>query len=149
MVVSQSVTKDKIIQCDKCELNLIAQTSWNIQFLSGVLSFLIQSCVGFIVGLLMQDPRIALPIVVAGVIHMLEPLSYVQLALIQRRCDFKLYSKINTSVIITDNLASAIFALCGFGYWSIVFKGFVCLQLQMYLAYKGEVWRPRCTLKMN
>ena len=149
MVVSQSGTKDRIIQCKESQFDVVAQTSWNIQFLIGVTAFIIQASCAFILSKVLANDELLLPILIAGVIHLITPFSYVQLAIIQRRCDFKLYSKIDSLVIIVDNLSSALLAVLGFGYWSIVLKGFVCLPLQIILCYRWEKWRPILTLQMT
>ena len=149
MVVAQSGTKDRIIQCKDNQLNVVAQTSWNIQFLIGVTSFTIQALCAHIISKILGNGELFLPIFIAGIIHLITPFSYVQLAIIQRRCNFKLYSKIDSSVIIVDNFSSALFAVLGLGYWSIVLKGFVCLPLQIILCYRWEKWRPILTFQMN
>ena len=61
MVVAQSGTKDRIIQCKDNQLNVVAQTSWNIQFLIGVTSFMIQALCAHIISKILGNGELFFP----------------------------------------------------------------------------------------
>lgn len=148
-IISNSAIQQKVIQCRENDLKTYCQTSWNLQIIVGATAFILQSLTGLIIGNLTGNEKIVLPLIVAGTSHFLNSFSYIQLALLQRYRNFKAVANISNSVLVVNNLTTAVLALAGLGIWSVSISRVIVLPLQIIMTYKAQEWRPIITSKIN
>ena len=103
-IFSISITKEKLVQCDEADLEYYCQSSWLLQLICGFIIFFLQCFVGFFNGVVTSNHIIFFPIALAAVIHLLTPFTSVQLALLERQQNYKIFSRISDSVVIINNL---------------------------------------------
>ena len=145
-IIANSLTKDKLIQCDKKVLEDYCQASLLLQFTSGFIIFLLQCLIGFYTGFVISNTTIVFPIVLAAFIHLLTPFTSVQLALLQRNNNFEKYSKISNSSLVINNLFVAILCFCGLAFWSISLAWVISIIFQILFIYNLHIWQPALSL---
>ena len=141
-IVSISITKEKLVQCDKEDLDHYCQSSWLLQLISGFIIFLLQCFIGFFSGLVTSNHIIFFPIALAAVIHLLTPFTSVQLALLQRQQNYEMFSKISDSVVIINNFFIAILCYSGFSFWSIPLAWIISIIFQIIFIFNSHIWYP-------
>ena len=148
-ILSNSAIKQKVIQSKDEKLSDVCQTSWNLQVIVGTIAFSLQALIAIIVGSTTNNNNIVFPIALAGTAHLLNTLSYIQLALLERRRNFKVVANISNTVIVFNNLLSTVFAIGGLGYWSVSISRVIALFLQVFITFKAIDWRPTVTKKFR
>ena len=141
-VISISISKEKIIQCDEKELEHYCRSAWSLQFIIGFIIFLLQCFIGLLAGLIFSDFYVVFPIILTGFIHLLVPFTSIQLSLLQRNQNFEKFSKISNSVIVINNLLTAILCYCGLSIWSIPFAWVISIIFQSLFVYNSQIWFP-------
>lgn len=141
-IFSISITKEKLVQCDEADLEYYCQSSWLLQLICGFIIFLLQCFVGFFNGLVTSNHIIFFPIALAAVIHLLTPFTSVQLALLERQQNYKIFSRISDSVVIINNLFVAILCYSGFSFWSIPIAWIISIIFQIIFISNSHIWYP-------
>ncbi|MBS0641100.1 MAG: oligosaccharide flippase family protein, partial [Proteobacteria bacterium] len=90
-----------------------------VWILCGALA-VIQAAIAVPIALAWHDIRLALPIAAMGAIYLASPPCAVQTAFLQREGRIARIATTGAVQVVTDNLLTAVLALCGLGFWAIV-----------------------------
>lgn len=79
---------------------------------------------------------------VQGVVLIVNALCMVQVNLLYKQLNFRLLAKISLISTILGSIAGIVFALLGFGVWSLVFKMLILSFVQCAALWVMSKWRP-------
>ena len=99
------------------------------------------ACSGFIADFYHQ-PILVKIVCINGVLIVLGSFTAVQGVRLSATMQFKLHSKINIINSFGGGIVSIVFAILGFGVWSLVYPGFFTFALGGYLYWHYQHWFP-------
>ncbi|AFY27559.1 lipopolysaccharide biosynthesis protein [Cyanobium gracile] len=133
---------EKLVQAPEAELDAMCHTAFTLNWLLGGLLFLIQTLGSFAVAGFYGQPELIRPIILIGLTYLIYPLGSVQTSLILRENRLNVFGLTQLASVMTDNLLIAIFALNGFGMWSIILPKFLVAPIWVIMVYRFHRWRP-------
>jgi PST family polysaccharide transporter len=89
------------------------------------------------------NPDLALPIALMGLIYLVTPMCNMQTAFLQREGRVGVMARTSAVQVVVDNLLSAIFALCGMGFWAIILPKLLVAPIWPLMNRYAHAWRPR------
>jgi len=125
------------------EINESANITFWINFLAGLILFILLFILAEKIAVLFKDARIADVIRVLGFQIILSSLSSVHTALFQKRFEFKKLFWIRLFTVTMPGLASIPLAYHGFGYWSLVAGSLSGQFLQTIFLWIVSPWKPK------
>lgn len=139
----------QIIQCSEENLAEYVKNGAVLQWVLGVLLFLLQSVTAVLLGKFYQNPDLVTLLVGMAVVYLLYPLVSTKVFLIQRANQMRYFSLRNGACITAENVSIAIFAYYDQGILSVVYGKWVFAILWMALFIKSPVKRFGVGFKPN
>lgn len=133
---------EKLVQASVSEVEEMCNTAFTLNWLLGIFLFFIQIMAAFTAASLYKHPDLIRPIVLIGFTYLIYPLGSVQTSLILRENQLNIFSLIQFASVVTDNILITIFALYGFGMWSIILPKFLVAPIWVIMVYRFHSWRP-------
>jgi teichuronic acid exporter len=133
---------EKLVQAPVSEVEEMCNTAFTLNWLLGVVLFLIQICGAFAAASFYQQPELIRPIILIGITYLIYPLGSVQTSLILRENRLNVFGLTQLATVVTDNIMIAIFALLGFGMWSIILPKFLVAPIWVFMVRHFHTWRP-------
>lgn len=140
---------DKLVQAEDKFVEQLCQTAWCLNWLIGIVLFLLQCAGSFLVARFYRDSSLILPIVLVGATYLIYPLAMVQTALVRRQNRLKIFSLTNLLQVVADNLLTGILALLGWGMWAIVLPKLLVAPVWVLMMLHYESWRPAWTFTLK
>jgi len=131
----------KLIQASERELQRLLPAAHSLSWVVFIGLFFIQSLAAFPIAYFYQNNNLILPIIILALNYLAIPLAYVQVFLIQREGQLKVFALTNTIQVSVDNLLSLIFACLGLGMWAIILPKLLVGPLWVYLIRRNHPWR--------
>jgi PST family polysaccharide transporter len=132
---------DKIVQADASEVEEVCRTAFGLNWLIALGLFVIQCLASFAIAAFYHNNHLILPICLIACTYITYPLAMVQMALIRRENRLHVLAMITSIQMSTDNVLTAIFAVCGLGMWAIILPKFLVAPLWIVLTHKYHPWR--------
>jgi len=101
-----------------------------------------QALVAYPVALAFGNTTLAVPIALMGLIYLVTPMCNMQTAMLQREGRVSVMARAGAVQVMVDNILSAILALCGFGFWSIVAPKLIVAPIWLLMNRYSHPWRP-------
>ena len=120
--------------------DLARSASWLFWMVCVALAF-IQASLAIPVAMVFGNPELALPIALMGLINLLLPLCNMQAAMLQRESKVGRIARASAAQFMADNALSAIFALCGLGFWSIILPKLITAPIYVAMIRRASGWR--------
>lgn len=133
---------EKLVQALASEVGELCNTAFTLNWLLGILLFLIQTIGSFAAAGFYGQPELIRPIILIGLTYLIYPLGSVQTSLILRENRMNVFGLTQLASVMTDNILIAIFALNGFGMWSIILPKFLVAPIWVIMVYRFHPWRP-------
>jgi teichuronic acid exporter len=133
---------EKLVQALPSELNSLCNTAFTLNWILGIVLFLLQLGGSFLVAKFYGQPELIRPIILIGLTYLIYPLGSVQTSLILRENRMNVFGLTQLASVMTDNILIAIFALSGFGMWSIILPKFLVAPIWVVMVYRFHPWRP-------
>jgi teichuronic acid exporter len=132
----------KVVQASKDEVNVVAMTAWRMTWIVCGSLMVLQCLLAYPIAWFFQDARIAIPIAAMSIIYLATPMSNIQSAFQQREGNLRRIAFAGALQIVVDNILTVIFAVLGFGLWSIILPKILVAPIWLYLVRVGHSWRP-------
>jgi len=114
----------------------------------GLFSFiLLFFCAGYIAGFY-KIPELKPLVQVLGITLIISSLTLIQGAILTRRIDFKLQTKISVIATVVSGIIALLMAYKGFGVWSLVAKSLVNQAINSALLWAWNRWKPDLVFSM-
>lgn len=133
----------RLIQAPAEKIKVLAQSAYWLNWLICIGLCLLQCAASFPLAWFYRDQQLILPICVMAISLLLIPHGLVQAALIQRENRLKAIAMVEMIQFSTDNLLSLVFAIAGFGMWSIILPKLLVPPIWVYIMLKNHPWRPK------
>ena len=133
----------RLVQVPPERLSSLTQPAFCLTGLIFLGLFLVQCIAAFPIAWVYSDPKIILPSCVMAVPLLFLPLGLVNSALIQREGRIRILAMSDSAQVATENISSLIFALLGFGMWSIVLPRLIVAPIWIGMMLKHHSWRPK------
>lgn len=140
-VLAQNGIGAKIIQCTDEELDSVCHTAYRINwyFCGGL--FLLQCLVGWLVAHIYLNAELGYMIAWLATVYLMMPFALVQAYLIQRKNKLHLTAIISSTQISIDNLLTALLAVIGFGFWSIIIPKALVAPIWVIGTLSQQSWK--------
>ncbi|MEM9276336.1 MAG: lipopolysaccharide biosynthesis protein [Cyanobacteria bacterium P01_F01_bin.143] len=148
-VFTQNGIGIKLIQADEEKVESLAQSAYWLNWMIFTGLFFVQCIAAFPIAFIYGDQQLILPICVMGLGLLLVPHGLVQVFLIRRENRLRILSIVQMVQISTDNILSLIFAIAGFGMWSIVLPKILVSPIWVIFMLRNHSWRPKCKFTNN
>ncbi|MEL7333279.1 MAG: oligosaccharide flippase family protein, partial [Cyanobacteria bacterium J06560_2] len=132
----------KIVEAQEEDLAVVCDTTYWISWGLCIGVALIQCAVALPVAWFYDAPEIVLPLCVLSLMYLLYPVFKVHSGLIQRENRLKITALGITLREMSNNILTIIFALLGFGVWSVVFGLLFSAPVWIVVNYRNHAWRP-------
>lgn len=133
---------NKLIQADEKDLAVLCDTSYWLNWILCFSVFVVQCLAAFPIAWFYKDTQIILPICVVASAYLIIPVFTIQSGLIARENRMKVIAIANVTNSIISNSLTIVFALLGFGMWSIVLSH-VLSNVSWFTVYLRNCdWRP-------
>ena len=133
----------QIIQTGEEDLEILCNSAYWLNWLMFLGLFVIQCVLAFPISWFYHDSRLILPICVAAIPYLLNPISAIQCALIMRENRLKICAINNTIQTSVSYISSAVLAYVGLGMWAIVLPGVLIAPISSIIYYRNHSWRPK------
>jgi teichuronic acid exporter len=133
---------DKLIQAPASDIDAMCNTAFTLNWLLGILLFFTQLAAAFAAASIYNQPQLIRPVILVGFTYLILPLGAVQTSLILRENRLKAFGMTQFASVVTDNILIAIFALHGYGMWSIILPKFLVAPIWVAMVYQFHPWRP-------
>jgi PST family polysaccharide transporter len=133
---------DKLVQASPAEVEELCQTAWSLNWLLGLLLFVVQGIGSFLAARFYGNQALVLPVVLIGCTYLIYPLGMVQTALVRRENRLNVFSLTNLAQVVADNLLTGLLALLGFGMWAIILPKLLVAPIWVLMMYRYQSWRP-------
>ncbi|MCP9773224.1 lipopolysaccharide biosynthesis protein [Synechococcus sp. Tobar12-5m-g] len=133
---------EKLVQAPASEVEEMCNTAFTLNWLLGILLFFIQTLGSFAAASFYGQSELIRPIILIGLTYLIYPLGSVQTSLILRENRMNVFGMTQLASVMTDNILIAIFALNGFGMWSIILPKFLVAPIWVIMVYRFHPWRP-------
>ena len=141
-VFSRNGIGAKIVQCDESQLADVCNTAYRLNLFFCFSLFLLQVVIAYPIADWYDAPALVPMLQVLALTYLLMPFGMVHAALVQRQQRLKSVAMIDGGQVATDNLITAVLALCGLGAWAIVLPKFLTTPIWL-IGYRRSVsWRP-------
>lgn len=117
-------------------------TVFYFNIITSLLFYLILFCIAGAISAFFNEPQLKLIVRVLGLGLVISAFAIVQRAKLTKKIDFKLQAKISLISSISSGILAIIFALKGYGVWSIIFKRLIEYMLTSILLWIWSKWIP-------
>ncbi|MBE9168994.1 lipopolysaccharide biosynthesis protein [Pleurocapsales cyanobacterium LEGE 06147] len=132
----------KIIQAEKKHLSTICNTSYWLNWFLCISLFIFQCLAAFIIAYFYNNNELIFPLCISALVYLFFPLFMINSAIIERENRFKVTAICNASQTSFSNLLIVVFALLGWGIWSIVWPMVLSPIIWIFITWKYCSWRP-------
>ena len=132
----------KVIQAQEEELESVCNGAYWLTWTVGIVLFILQSSLAFVVANFYEEPDIVLPLIILSTTYLIIPFGRIQSALIQRENRLKITATINATQLSTANVLTAFFAWAGLGIWAVVLPILLTTPINAFISLKCHPWRP-------
>ncbi|PCJ19407.1 MAG: lipopolysaccharide biosynthesis protein [Gammaproteobacteria bacterium] len=139
-VLTQNGIGLKIVKSSDGELGRVCRKVYRVNWFLCISLVLFQFLVSLAVANQYGDERLVYLIVILSLSYLIYPLAMVQVFLAQRANNLKLIAIISATVISTDNLLTALFAVLDFGVLAVVIPKLIVAPLWVYLFRRNVKW---------
>lgn len=133
----------RLIQVEESRLEALCDSAFCLNWLIFLGLFAVQCLVAFPIASTYEDSAIIMPIIAMAFNLLILPLGMVNASLIQREGRLNVIAISDTCQVTTENITSMIFALCGFGLWSIVLPRLIVAPIWIIIMLANHSWRPK------
>ncbi|MCU0567591.1 MAG: lipopolysaccharide biosynthesis protein [Oculatellaceae cyanobacterium Prado106] len=133
----------KLVQADEQDIAVLSQTAYWMNWILCIALFTVQCLLAWPIAWFYQDMRIVAPICAMALVYLLMPIFTVQTALLQRENRLNIIALCTVSQSIVGNTLTVIFALMGFGLWSLVLPGVLVAPLWLVISVMNHPWKPK------
>ncbi|XQQ05936.1 MAG: lipopolysaccharide biosynthesis protein [Leptolyngbya sp. IPPAS B-1204] len=132
----------KLIQADKQDVDILADTAFWINVILCGFVFVIQCAIAFPIAQFYNNQQLVLPLCVAASVYLMSPFYIVHSALIERENRLKVIALCTAVHSILNNLAIVAFTLLGWGIWAIVWAMVLTTPIWIVITWRNQAWRP-------
>ena len=132
----------KVVQASDGEVGAVAETAYWMTWAVCILLAVAQVVVAAPIAWVFHDDRLFVPIALMSAIYLVTPLMAIQYAFQQREGRLGRVAFASAAQVITDNILTAILALCGLGMWAIILPKLLVAPIFLVLVRRGHAWRP-------
>ena len=141
----------KIIQFQEQQLKSVCQRAYQLNWFVHILLFTTQMLIAKPLAMAFSFDSLQALLSVLALTYLIYPLAMVQVNLLQRQQNMRLTSLFFAIQIGSDNLLTAMFALSGFGVWSIILPKLIVAPIWVICYRLTIAWRynrsaPKCAL---
>ena len=133
----------RLVQAKEEEVPQLAQSAYWLNWTISLALFVIQCLAAFPIAWFYRNDALIMPICVTAISLLLIPHGLVQSSLIQRENRLKAIANARMIQFSTDNILALVFALAGFGMWSIIIPKIIICPVWVWLMLKQHAWRPK------
>ena len=141
-VFTRNGVSSKVVQVDDARLQSTALACYWLTWVVCVALLVGQVALAHPAAAFLGHPELALPIAAMAVVYLVNPFCNVQSAMMQREGRLGRMAAASTIQVVADNVLSAVFALCGMGFWSIVLPKILVAPIWLHINRSGHPWRP-------
>lgn len=142
-VFTQTGISAKIIQADEQELEVLCNSAYWLNWVVYGGLFLLQCLGSLVLAWFFHDSKLILPICATACIYLIIPIALIQAFLIERENRLKITAISSGIQLSVYNVLTAVFALLGFGMWSIVLPTILVSPIWLLINYYNHPWRPQ------
>lgn len=139
----------KIIQVEEEALQETCNTAYWLNWIICSSIFILQCLASLLIAFAYSNPKIILPICVAGLRYLIIPIFAVQASLIKRENRLKISALANVSQSMVGNILTIVLALLGFGIWAVVWELVASVSANIVVSYRNHKWRPPSSFQLN
>ncbi len=132
----------KIVEAKAEDLETVCNTTYWVSWMLCILVCVIQCIAAFPIAWFYDAPEVFWPIFVLSFMYLMFPVFKVHGGLIQRENRLKITALGITLREMANNIITVIFALLGFGVWSVVFGLLLSAPVWIVVNYRNHTWRP-------
>jgi teichuronic acid exporter len=133
---------EKLVQASGTDIEEMCNTAFTMNWLLGILLFLIQILGAFGAASFYQQSELIRPIILIGATNLIYPLGSVQTSLILRENRLNVFGLTQLASVVTDNILIVILALHGYGMWSIILPKVLVAPIWVIMVRRFHAWRP-------
>jgi O-antigen/teichoic acid export membrane protein len=133
----------KLIQADEQDIGVLRETAYWMNWILCVGLFIIQCLLAFPIAWFYGDTQVVLPICAMAATYLLLPIFSVQLSLVQRENRLNVIAMCHLAQAIVGNGLTVIFALLGWGMWSIVLPMVLLIPVWLAFGLSNHSWRAK------
>lgn len=132
----------KVAQVEAADLEAVAHTARTLIWIVCAILVALQLLIAVPVALTYHDTRLALPIALMAVVYFVPALCDIQGAMLMREGRLGRIALAGAVQVTTDNLLTALLAVCGLGMWAIVLPKILVAPIWVIGIRTGHAWRP-------
>jgi len=148
-VFTQNGIGAKIIQANEEDLEAICNTAYRLNWIVCSSLFVIQCCLAYPIAQFYDYPQLTSLIISLAFVYLMMPIALVQIFLIQRQNRLKVTAILSGAQVTTDNIITALFAILGFGVWSIVLPKLLVAPIWVFGALSQYKWKPEFNITIK
>jgi PST family polysaccharide transporter len=137
-----------LIQKKEIEENHLSSVFW-LNILAGIVLTAIVLSVAPLIAKFYKEPRLKLLTMFISINFLLGSLNIVHRALLTRSMDFRRLAIIETTTMTVAGTFAIIFALIGFGVWSLVWHMIISTSIGVIMIWQMSSWRPQFCFDKN
>ena len=133
----------RLVQCEESRLESLCDSAFSLNWLLFIGLFAGQCLFSFPIARIYEDQALILPICCIASTLLFMPFGIINASLLQREGRLKRRAIIDTCQVTTENVSSMVFALMGFGMWSIVLPRIIVSPFWIVMMLASHPWRPK------
>ena len=131
----------KIIQADEKELDIVANTSYWLNWIICIALFLVQVLAAWPIAKFYDNTQLILPICLVSLMYLVYPFFLVQCALIGRENRLKIIAMCTATQSMIINIMTVALAILGFGIWAIAVPMVLSVPVWFVFCRRNHQWR--------
>lgn len=139
----------KLVQAPEKDLASLCETAYWMSWITSAFIFVLQCLMSFLLGWFYQDDRLVLPICALAVVHLMLPLFTVQISLVERANRMNVIALCNVIQSVLINILTVIFALLGWGIWSVVLALVLTMPVWVIVNRANCSWRSKVPFTLH
>jgi PST family polysaccharide transporter len=138
----------KLVQASEKDLDVLCETAYWMSWIASAGIFLLQCFASFPIAWFYKDTRVIAPICVSAVVYLMIPLLTVQLSMIDRSNRLNIIALCNVTQSFFSNLLTVIFALLGWGVWSVVLSLVLTMPAWVIISRINHPWQAKTSFTL-
>jgi len=140
-VFANNGLSQRVVKASETDLAATCNTAYRLIFATCVLMAAVQLAAGAVIAWITGRPELFAMIACLACVYAVMPSSMVQYWLLQRDYRMGTVAGINAAQVSTDNVLTAILAVCGFGAWAIVLPKLLTAPIWLIGMRRAISWR--------
>ena len=132
----------KLVQAPEHRLETLAQSAYWLNWVQGVLLFICQCIMAWVLSQAFDNPALLLPICILGLSYFMLPFGIVQAALTLRENRLHITATVEALQCATDLALMVVMAWFGWGFWALVLPKVLVVPIWVVVYRKYQHWRP-------